>query len=72
MTFTALLGGLSHVAIGGMPQLLPLLLCLVSTSVSALVFSRIAVKQDSHTLKRITGIFLMCLGVVMVIFYFFL
>ena len=41
MTFTALTGALSHFAIGGTPDLVVLILCMVST----LIFARVAVKS---------------------------
>ena len=70
MTFTALFGGLSHVAIGGVPQLSALYLCTVSTLLSAMICSRLANKVSGSRQNRITGIFLTALGVAMAISYF--
>lgn len=56
MTFTALTGGISHFAIGGMPELLPLLLCVVFTFVWARIAAVIANRASAKTLNRVVGI----------------
>ena len=62
MTFTALTGALSHFAIDGMPDILCLILCVVSTLLWARVAARIANKADAKTLNRVVGIVLVAIG----------
>ncbi len=62
MTFTALTGALSHFMIGGMPRILPLLLCIASTLLWARVAARFANKASAATLNRAIGIVLTILG----------
>ena len=72
MTFTALTGSVSHFAIGGMPEILPLVLCIVFTLLWAQVGSRIANRARPITLNRITGGILIALAVVILFVNFFL
>lgn len=62
MTFTALTGAGSHFMIGGMPQILPLVLCIASTLLWARVAARFANKASAVTLNRATGVVLTILG----------
>ena len=62
MTFTALTGAGSHFMLGGMPQLLPLVLCIVSTLLWARIAARFANKASAATLNRATGVVLTILG----------
>lgn len=62
MSATALTGAASHFAIGGLPDLLPLILCVVSTLVFAQVAALFANKAQPKTLNRITGAILVVLG----------
>lgn len=62
MTFTALTGAISHFAIGGMPDMLCLLFCVVSTLLWARIAARFANKASAVTLNRVTGIVLAVLG----------
>lgn len=71
MTFTALTGSVSHFAIGGMPELLPLAVCIVSTLIWARIAAVIANKVSAELLNRTLGIVLTALGMVMIIFNFF-
>ncbi len=64
MTFTALTGALSHFVIGGMPDLLVLVLCVVFTLIFARIAARLANKMSNITLNRITGVILLVLGIV--------
>ena len=64
MAFTALTGAASHFAIGGMPDILTLVLCVVFTLIWARIAAKIANKSDTKTLNRVTGIVLLILGVV--------
>lgn len=62
MTFTALTGAISHFAIGGMPDMLCLLFCVISTLLWARIAARFANKASAFTLNRVTGIVLAVLG----------
>ena len=62
MTFTALTGAGSHFMIGGMPLLLPLVLCIVSTLLWARIAARFANKASAATLNRATGVVVTILG----------
>lgn len=67
MTFTALTGSLSHFAIGGMPDLSALLLCIIFTLLFARVAAVIANHAETKTLNRITGLVLILIGVVVLL-----
>lgn len=64
MAFTALTGAASHFAIGGVPDVLALALCVVFTLIWAQIAARIANKAQTKTLNRVTGIVLLALGAV--------
>lgn len=64
MTFTALTGALSHFAIGGIPDILTLALCVLFTLLWARIAAVYANKAQPKTLNRATGIVLVVLGVV--------
>lgn len=64
MTFTALTGAVSHFAIGGAPDWLVLVLCVVFTLLWARIAARFANKATPRTLNRATGVILVILGVV--------
>ena len=66
MTFTALTGALSHVAIGGMPDPLALSVCIAATLAGARVAALFANKASPKMLNRITGIVLVVLGAAMI------
>lgn len=66
MTFTALTGAVSHVAIGGMPDPLALIVCIVATLAGARVAALFANKASPKLLNRITGIVLVVLGAAMI------
>ncbi len=71
MSFTALFGAGSHFIIASaMPDLTLLFTCVISTLVFALIGAKIANKSKPQTLKRITGIVLMVLGLIMVLTLF--
>lgn len=70
MAFTALTGALSHFAIGGAPDFLILVLCIVFTFIWARIAAVFANKATPKTLNRATGIVLVLLGVVIFIFSF--
>lgn len=64
MTFTALTGAVSHFAIGGSPDWLVLILCVVFTLIWARIAAVFANKATPKTLNRVTGIILVVLGIV--------
>ena len=68
MTFTALTGSLSHFAIGGTPDVLIWVLCVVFTFVWARVAALFANKAQPKTLNRATGVVLVVLGAAIMIF----
>lgn len=70
MAFTAFTGAASHFVIGGMPDPLLLVLCVVSTLLWARIAARFANKASAITLNRATGIVLLILGVSMMIVKF--
>lgn len=63
MTFTALTGALSHFAIGGTPDILILVLCVLFTLLWARIAAVFANKAQPKTLNRATGIVLVVLGI---------
>lgn len=70
MTFTAFTGAASHFLMGGMPDLLSLVLCVASTLFWAMIAARFANKAKPATLNRATGIVLTILGVVLIGFHY--
>lgn len=70
MTFTALTGAVSHFMIGGLPDPLILVLCVVFTLLWARAAAVIANRVDAVRLNRITGAVLIVLGIVMILFSF--
>ena len=56
MAFTALTGGISHFVIGGMPDVLCMVLCVAFTLIWARIAAWIANKSDAKTLNRVVGI----------------
>lgn len=64
MTFTALTGSVSHIVIGGVPDLMALVFCVLSTLLWARIAARFANKASTETLNRATGVVLVALGVV--------
>ena len=72
MAFTALTGSVSHIVIGGMPEILPLIMCIAFTLLWAQIGSRIANRAKPITLNRITGAILIVLAVVILFVNFVL
>ena len=68
MTFTALTGAVSHFAIGGRPDLLVWISCIVFTLFWARIAAVFANKAEPKTLNRATGIILVILGAVVLLF----
>ena len=70
MTFTALTGAVSHFVIGGMPDFPVLALCVIFTFVWARIAAVFANRAEPATLNRVTGIILVVLGIVVLMFSF--
>lgn len=68
MTFTALTGAVSHFAIGGMPNPLVWVLCVIFTLVWARIAAVFANKAAPKTLNRATGVILVVLGIAVMVF----
>ncbi len=64
MAFTAFTGAASHFAIGGMPDMPCLVLCVLSTLLWARIAAKFANKASATTLNRATGVVLAVLGMV--------
>ena len=64
MSFTALTGGISHFIIGGMPDVLCLVLCVGFTLMCSLIAAKIANKADAKVLNRVVGAVLIATSVV--------
>ena len=64
MTFTAFTGSVSHFAIGGAPDWMALVYCVLSTLLWARIAAKFANKAAPKTLNRATGVILVILGVV--------
>ncbi len=71
MTFTALTGAVSHIAIGGFPDFAVWGLCILFTFIWARVAAVIANKVSDKTLNRATGCILVALGLVVLGFSIF-
>lgn len=70
MTFTALTGAVSHFAIGGLPNVPVWVLCILFTFIWARIAAVFANKAEPKTLNRATGVVLVILGAVIMIFSF--
>lgn len=68
MTFTALTGAASHFAIGGAPNWTIFALCVVFTLLWARIAAVFANKATPKTLNRATGVILVVLGIVIMVF----
>lgn len=71
MAFTAFTGSVSHFAIGGTPDWMVLILCMVFTLLWARIAAVFANKATPKTLNRATGVILVVLGIVVLGFQFF-
>ena len=58
MAFTAFAGAISRFAIGGAPDMRPLVFCVFPTLLWARVAAKIANKSEGQTLHRVAGIVL--------------
>lgn len=64
MAFTALTGGISHFMIGGIPDAISLVLCVVFTLLWARIAAKIANKSNAKTLNRVVGVVMIVTSVV--------
>ena len=67
MTFTALTGAISHFAIGGMPDVTCLILCVVFTLLWAKIAAAIANRASAVTLNRVVGIVMILTSIVILL-----
>lgn len=68
MAFTAFTGAASHFIIGGVPDITVFILCIIFTLIWARIAARFANKATPKTLNRATGIILVVLGTVVLLF----
>lgn len=67
MAFTAFTGSVSHFVIGGAPDMLLLILCIIFTLLWARIAARFANRASTITLNRATGVILAVLGTAILI-----
>ncbi|MGN0324908.1 MAG: sulfite exporter TauE/SafE family protein [Lachnospiraceae bacterium] len=67
MAFTALTGGISHFAIGGIPDPVCMISCVIFTLIWAQIAARIANKSDAKTLNRVVGIVMIITSIVILL-----
>lgn len=67
MAFTALTGGISHFVIGGMPDAVCLILCVIFTLIWAKIAAIIANKANAITLNRVVGIVMVATSIVVLV-----
>lgn len=70
MTFTALIGGVSHFGISGMSNIPILVLCVIFTFIWARIASVIANKASERTLCRAAGVVMVVTSVIILYFNF--
>ena len=67
MMFTAFTGGVSHIIIGGMPDIICLVACVIFTLIFARIAAKIANRVDSVKLSRMAGIVMVSFTAVILI-----
>ena len=65
MTFTALTGAVSHIVIGGIPNMVALVVCVVFALIGARASALFANKVDAKKQNQVTGVALCALGAVL-------
>lgn len=70
MAFTALTGAVSHFVIGGMPDILCMVLCVAFTLLWARIAAKIANKASAKTLNRVVGVVMIVTAVVILVVNF--
>lgn len=68
MAFTALTGGISHIFIGGVPDISSLILCILFTLIWARIAAFLANKASAKTLNRVVGIVMIITSITILIF----
>ncbi|MBP3324740.1 MAG: sulfite exporter TauE/SafE family protein [Clostridia bacterium] len=71
MAFTALTGGISHFVIGGIPDILSLVLCVMFTLLWARIAAKIANKSNAKTLNRVVGVVMIVTSIVILAVNYF-
>lgn len=72
MMFTALCGGVSHMFIGGIPDMVCVIACIIFTLLWARIAARIANKIDSVKLSRAAGCVMVAFSIVILLFNYVL
>ncbi len=67
MAFTALTGGISHFVIGGFPDIICLVLCVLFTLIWARIAAKIANKANAITLNRVVGVVMIATSLVILL-----
>ena len=67
MAFTALTGGISHFVIGGFPDIICLVLCVLFTLIWARIAAKIANKANAVTLNRVVGVVMIATSLVILL-----
>lgn len=67
MVFTAFTGAMSHFFIGGIPDLICLVLCILFTLLWARIAAVLANKASAATLNRVVGVIMITTGVVIIV-----
>lgn len=70
MAFTAFTGSVSHVLIGGIPDITCLLLCIVFTLIWARIAAKLANKASAITLNRVVGVVMILTSAAILLFKF--
>lgn len=70
MAFIALVGCVSHIYIGGWPDITAFVICIIGNLTGAVFAARIANKLTSSALNRIIGISLLAVGLILLITHF--
>lgn len=71
MAFTALTGGISHFIIGGIPDILSLVLCVIFTLLWARIAAKIANRSNAKTLNRVVGVVMIVTSIVILAVNYF-
>lgn len=67
MSFTALTGGISHFAIGGVPDMLCMVFCVLFTLAWARIAAKIANRASAKTLNRVVGVVMIITAIVILL-----
>lgn len=70
MAFTALTGGVSHLVIGGVPDVTCLILCVLFTFIWARIAAVIANKASARTLNRVVGMVMILTSIAILLVHY--